>query len=548
MKTTLRILHVEQAPSDVEQARGTLEAEGFACDFRRVETAADFVSALEEGGFDLILADDSRPPFDGLSALAIAREISPDTPFVSFSEALDDESAKTLLNHGATDYVLKRCLFRLVPVIRRAVWEAEVRQQHRRAEATLQALHYINQAVASTLDLPEVLKILLEGIDAIVLPSTAGDIRLVNRITGKIELIACRNIDEEQWRATSETIQHPIHKNFAQYKNPLIVRNLQKEEKVALWEFYRRYGLVSYLGVPLTVRGEIIGVFSWFTKQEHEFTRDEIDFAKILAQQASVAIDNFRLHEQIGKLAQNLLSDQKQIQVLARGALNAQDDEDRRIARVLRDESEQLVAGACNTLNEIAKAAPAANEEQLEKAKKPLDEVKERLRSLSQELHPTILDDMGLVPSLELLAGQISKRKGINIALENEFNGRLSSFSELTIYRIVEEALNNVARHAQASKASVQLFQDKNLIHCSIWDNGIGFDAKEVTGRMGRQIAASGLGRISESAIMLGGRLKIESSPGAGTLLTAELPLRTQVAGEKRPASMSAGKISDRRQ
>jgi signal transduction histidine kinase len=70
-----------------------------------------------------------------------------------------------------------------------------------------------------------------------------------------------------------------------------------------------------------------------------------------------------------------------------------------------------------------------------------------------------------------------------------------------------------------------------------VTNNGVGFDAKEVTGRMGRQITASGLGGISERAIMLGGRLKIESAPGAGTLLTAELPLRMHVAGEKRAAA-----------
>lgn len=151
------------------------------------------------------------------------------------------------------------------------------------------------------------------------------------------------------------------------------------------------------------------------------------------------------------------------------------------------------------------------------------------------------------MPSLELLAGEISKRNSIHIALENQFNGRLSPFLELTLYRIVQEALNNVARHAQASKARVRLLQDKNLIRCSIWDNGIGFDAKEVTGKIGRQTAPSGLADISERAIRSGGRLKIESTPGNGTLLTAELPVRMRIAGEKRPAATSAGKIFDRR-
>src|SRR5580692_3654298 len=138
MKAPLRILYLEDDPRDAELVQGTLEAGGIDCDFTRVETQAALVAALQEGGFDLVLADYTLPSFDGLSALKIAQQGWPQLPFIFVSGTLDEEVAIETLKIGATDYVFKTRLARIVPSVQRALREAQERTERRRAEEALQ--------------------------------------------------------------------------------------------------------------------------------------------------------------------------------------------------------------------------------------------------------------------------------------------------------------------------------------------------------------------------------------------------------------------------
>jgi PAS domain S-box-containing protein len=131
----LRILHLEDDPKDAELIQAVLEAEGFICQVTRVDTQADFLASLEQGGFDLILADYTLPSFDGLSALALTLEHSPEVPLIFVSGTLGEEVAIEALKIGATDYVLKERLSRIVPSVRRALREAQERATRKRAEA-----------------------------------------------------------------------------------------------------------------------------------------------------------------------------------------------------------------------------------------------------------------------------------------------------------------------------------------------------------------------------------------------------------------------------
>jgi len=116
----LRILDLEDDPLDTELIQANLAEGGIACEIIRVETRTDFEAALENGVFDLVLSDYSLPSFDGLSALKLAKEIRPEVPFVLVSGAIGEERAIEVLKSGATDYVLKQRLERLVPAVRRA--------------------------------------------------------------------------------------------------------------------------------------------------------------------------------------------------------------------------------------------------------------------------------------------------------------------------------------------------------------------------------------------------------------------------------------------
>ena len=143
----LRILSLEDDPNDGELVQANLEEEGMGCDVTRVETQSDFSSWLQQDKFDLILADYTLPSFDGISALKIAREIAPDVPFIFVSGTLGEEVAIEALKLGATDYVFKSRLSRLVPSVHRALREAEERSQRRLTEQTLrQSEAYLAEA------------------------------------------------------------------------------------------------------------------------------------------------------------------------------------------------------------------------------------------------------------------------------------------------------------------------------------------------------------------------------------------------------------------
>jgi PAS domain S-box-containing protein len=141
MKTSIRILHLEDDPLDGELIRRMLLGSGLAREIVRVETGSDFSAALGEP-FDFILSDFTLPSFDGMSALKLAREKQPDLPFIFVSGTIEEELAVESLKQGATDYVFKNRLSRLVPSVRRALAGAEERAESRRAEEAMRQSEY----------------------------------------------------------------------------------------------------------------------------------------------------------------------------------------------------------------------------------------------------------------------------------------------------------------------------------------------------------------------------------------------------------------------
>jgi DNA-binding NtrC family response regulator len=129
MRSSLQILLLEDDSSDAELVQELLKAEGFVCEITRVQTRAEFVTALEHDEIDLILGDYKLPSFDGVAALKLALSTRPHVPFIFVSGTIGEELAIEALKMGATDYVLKTGLSRLAPSVRRAMREAEGRAE-----------------------------------------------------------------------------------------------------------------------------------------------------------------------------------------------------------------------------------------------------------------------------------------------------------------------------------------------------------------------------------------------------------------------------------
>jgi two-component system, cell cycle sensor histidine kinase and response regulator CckA len=187
MTSPLRILHLEDNQLDVELAGAALEAEGLKCEVTQVDTRDAFLSALESRELDLILSDYALPTYDGMSALAVAREKRPDLPFILLSGTLGEELAIETLKNGGTDYVLKQRLSRLGPAVQRAVRESRERAERRRAEELLSREQQFISAV-------------LDNVQAgIVACDSRGVLSLFNRAAREFHGIPATSVPPSEW-------------------------------------------------------------------------------------------------------------------------------------------------------------------------------------------------------------------------------------------------------------------------------------------------------------------------------------------------------------
>ena len=227
-------------------------------------------------------------------------------------------------------------------------------------------------------------------------------------------------------------------------------------------------------------------------------------------------------------LYRRMLAHRDALRVLSARYLNAREEEAKRIAHQLHDEAGQVTASIHLALAEIAKELPAPGRRRLRQVAGYLDDIEDRLRRLSHELRPTILDDLGLVPALEFLADGISARTGIPIRVEGSTHGRLDPLVETAIYRVVQEALANIGRHSRAGRAFIAVARGRRMLRCRVCDDGVGFDVNRVL-RGKERGRGLGLLGVHERIDALGGSIRIRSSPGQGTDLSVAVPL------EKRP-------------
>ena len=206
----------------------------------------------------------------------------------------------------------------------------------------------------------------------------------------------------------------------------------------------------------------------------------------------------------------------------------AQEEERRRIARELHDSTAQTLIALLhqleNLLGDKAKL-PVREAKALWGFYEQIRDVLREVRRFSRDLRPSILDDLGLLPALEWVTGELKKEYGVETALEVVGDvRRFSQEAELILFRIVQEALRNVAKHAQASKAEVKIEFEKQKTRVTISDDGIGFELPESLGDL-PHTGKLGLAGMQERVQLLGGNLKLKSKPGKGTTVIATAPI-----------------------
>jgi PAS domain S-box-containing protein len=407
----------------------------------------------------------------------------------------------------------------------------EIKRQANRAEALMQVASQLN----SQFELQTVLNTICEITNrsvkatgtAVLLQSTNKEtFRNMAGISEELEFKAYQGMRFETPRAVLQAL--------LSRENPVIVlQDLQDYPNLPYFEVYKRMDIKT-LAIAALFRGkELIGALvSVFAQKPKILLEDEISLLGGLAAQAASAIENVELFEQvrIGRERQRKLS---------KSLVDIQEAERRRIAKELHDHLGQVLTGLQFMLESAKQQANGTQRSNLEEIQESVSDIIRQVREMSLNLRPSMLDDMGLVPTLLWHFDRYTSQTGIRVNFQrNEIPGRIPLEIETAAYRIIQEALTNVARHAQVKEVLVGLVVQEKTLWVEVLDKGKGFEVSAESEK-----PSSGLSGMRERVSLLGGYLVLESFIKQGTQIVAALPLNDQpLERRKYDRNRSAGR------
>ena len=211
----------------------------------------------------------------------------------------------------------------------------------------------------------------------------------------------------------------------------------------------------------------------------------------------------------------------KQLKFYAAKVISAHEDERKTVACELHDEIGQSLTSLKLMMSQAARSSAEESQVIIKEAQNVISDLMRQVRNMSLNLRPSMLDDLGLLPALQWHIERFKAQTQVNVDFEQSgLNHGFSPDIGITVYRIIQESLNNVARHAKVTEAKVDVWADGKNIHLVVKDNGAGFNPARL--HLGK---SSGLSGMRERALLLGGSFKIESALNSGTCLTVEIPL-----------------------
>jgi signal transduction histidine kinase len=385
-----------------------------------------------------------------------------------------------------------------------AIENARLYEASTRWSRQLQSLEEVGNALATETDLDRLLDLVVSRLRelvgarvvALALPSGSADLRFA-AVAGDV---AEDLLGETFPRSTSKS-GRVIARRRSERVDSVI------DDPEVNREITRRAAARTGMWVPLIARDRVIGVIEIHDKEgpDARFSDDDLRLAETFAARAAVAVE----------LSQRVAQD------ALRRVVQTQEQERRRLARELHDETGQALTSillGLKPLEETFSDHPArtAVAELRELVVAALQDV----RRLAVELRPAVLDDYGLVPALERLSESFAEQTSIRVDFRSALGEtRLPGDVETTLYRVVQESLTNIVKHANAHNVSVSLARRGSAVAAVIEDDGAGFDQRVV-----REDAVGLLG-MRERLALLDGRLEVESRAGAGTTIVAEVPL-----------------------
>lgn len=411
-------------------------------------------------------------------------------------------------------------------------WSKNLEERVKKRTKDLSTILDASRIATQTINLESLLKTVMAQLVGIVSASNAGILYFYNKETDKLEVRSSYGVpfsklhlikfSPGEWMAGKAFLSRKAFLCSSHSEAQTYELELSPDNKAA-WEvtFKESGSIESAISAPIVYKGNVIGCLEMINFSGKEtFIASDLPVIQAIADQMAVAIENARLYEEV------------QDKEILRGELlgrviSAQEDERKRIARELHDEAGQTLTALTLNLAEVEEALTSDSkkaEQMVEQAKALAVRLLAEIRRLISDLRPMVLDELGLIPALRNYAKSFSQLAGLDIQIRaGSPVKRLELPIETALYRIAQEALNNVAKHAHASKAAVYLSVDDSRVIISIEDNGKGFDVQDIF-RSRNHSRGLGLLGMQERVQLLGGIFRLESQLGLGTKVVAEIP------------------------
>jgi signal transduction histidine kinase len=410
-----------------------------------------------------------------------------------------------------------------------AIINIQAIEQEKKHRQEAELLQQSTVAITSSLDLQEVLNLILTRLEQVV-PFDSAAICLIEE-----DHLCIAALGGSAWhsRQVGETIDKSagLFSLLETSRDPVFLADAQQHPSYEHWSQSGEVVIHGWMGVPLIADGNPTGYLLLNSRERDIYTPQSARLTQAFASQAAVAIEKARLFEQVR-------NGRERLHALSKKLVEIQEAERRYISHELHDEIGQQLTGLQFML-EMGKAGTKTGRlGALSEAQELVSGLMSQIRELSLNLHPSMIDDLGLMPALNAHFDRYQQKTGIRVQfIARDLNCRFPSEVEVSAFRVVQESLTNAARYAGVKEVEVSIFADEAALSITVSDQGRGFD----TQLLQDSNRAFGVAGMRERVELAGGKFDIHSRPGEGTRITAVFPIHQMLERRKNDRKSPAG-------
>ncbi len=401
--------------------------------------------------------------------------------------------------------------------------ERELETQILRRHHQLFALSRISSAVSGLHDLDTILTTALDNVLELI-NSDIGGILLLDEEDGTLSYRVQRGLSAKYVEQTRIPPGKSIAGKVAETGEPIILEDISKDPRITRPDLVLAEGLKGFVSIPLKVKQRVIGVMNIASHVANRFAVDDVSLLKSIGDYLGTAIEQARLYDQLAEAGERY-------RALLQHTLTAQEQERKRIARELHDETSQAITSLTLSLQAIitiAEMKGIGDAEFIEKVKATHEfavHAGHEIVRLMKELRPSLLDELGMPAAIHRYAKDTLQAHGIEVTAE--FKGADERFPpevEVTLFRVAQGLIGNILEHSEAKSTAIKLECNENECTLHIEDDGKGFDVSKLR-RVDPSGRGAGLFTIKERVSLVGGNCNVDSRPGQGTRVTVKVPL-----------------------